>query len=158
MKTDATRTVYRLISILVLLMGPVPGTPRGVGSGGIGNTMNDSTISGPARKHSPVPFVLRLSEYGTEKVAAILDSTKSVQMRSGYVNLKPGENIGSHNTGEHEELLIILEGTGTADIGGFGRKNIAKGMLVYIPPHNQHDISCSGTSRLEYIYVVAPVR
>jgi len=158
MKTDAMRVVYWLTSILLLLSAPALGTPMGIESGNDGNAMNDPAKGAPARKHSPAPFVLRLSENGTEKVAAILDSTRSVQMRSGYVNLEPGEHVGSHNTGEHEELLIILQGTGTAEIGGFGRKHIEKGMVVYIPPHNQHDISCSGTSRLEYIYVVAPVR
>ncbi len=102
-----------------------------------------------------VPFILQLSQSGTDKVTAILDSTKSVQMRSGFVTLRPGEDVGSHNTGEHEELLIILSGKGIADIGGFGKKDIKNGMVVYIPPNNQHDIFCTGSSPLQYIYVVS---
>jgi len=108
------------------------------------------------RKH--VPFILRLSQNGSNKVTAILDSTKSVQMRSGFVTLRPGEDVGSHNTGEHEELLIILSGKGKAEIGGFGKKEIEKGMAVYVPPNNQHDIFCSGSYPLQYIYIVAPTK
>jgi len=105
------------------------------------------------QKH--VPFILHLPQNGSEKVTAILDSTKSVQMRSGFVTLQPGEDVGSHNTGEHEELLIILDGKGKADIGGLGKKDIEKGMVVYIPPNNQHDIFCTGSSPLKYIYAVS---
>lgn len=104
------------------------------------------------------PFILNLVQNGTANVTTILDSTKSVQMRSGYVVLQPGEDVGSHNTGEHEEILIILHGKGIAEIEGFGKKKIKEGMAVYIPPNNQHDIYCTTSVPLQYVYVVAPVR
>ena len=105
-----------------------------------------------------VPFVLRLAQSGSDKVTAVLDSTKSVQMRSGFVTLQPGENVGSHNTGEHEELLIVLSGTGQVNAQGVGRENISKGMVAYMPPNNQHNVYCTGSSPLQYIYVVSTVK
>lgn len=104
------------------------------------------------------PFVLRLSKNATDSVTAILDSTNSVQMRSGFVTLQPDENVGSHTTGEREELLIILHGKGIADIEGFGKRDIEEGMVVYIPPNTQHNIYCTTSSVLQYVYVVAPVK
>ena len=101
---------------------------------------------------------MSLPQGGTEKVAAILDSTKSVRMRSGFVTLRPGENVGSHNTGQHEELLVILDGSGEVEAQDLGRKSIEKGMVVYIPPNNQHNVYCAGSSPLEYIYIVAPTK
>jgi mannose-6-phosphate isomerase-like protein (cupin superfamily) len=102
------------------------------------------------------PFVLRLSQ--KDKVTTILDSTKSVQMKSGFVTLKQGEDVGSHNTGEHEELLVILDGKGEIHAQGLGEKAIEKGMVVYVPPNNQHDVYCTGPVPLKYIYIVAPVK
>jgi quercetin dioxygenase-like cupin family protein len=107
---------------------------------------------------SHVPFILRLSQSAAEKVTAILDSTKSVQMRSGFVTLRPGENVGSHNTGQHEELLIILKGKGRVEAQQLGTKNISEGMVVYIPPNDQHNVYCAGASPLLYIYVVSRTR
>jgi len=119
------------------------------------NKMNNSIENTAIQKRSHVPFVLNLSENGTEKVTAILDSTKSVQMRSGFVTLQPGENVGSHNTEQHEELLVILAGKGKVEAQGLGAKEIEKGMVVYIPPNNQHNVYCAGTFPLQYIYIVA---
>ena len=103
-----------------------------------------------------VPFILRLSQ--SEKVTAILDSTKSVRLRSGFVTLQPGENVGSHNTGQHEELLVILNGEGEVDAQVLGKKEISKGMVVYIPPNNQHNVFCGGSCPLQYIYIVTPTK
>ena len=105
-----------------------------------------------------VPFILRLSQNGKENVTAILDSTKSVQMRSGFVVLQPGENVGSHNTGEHEELLVILDGKGEIDAQGLGKKEVTAGMVVYIPQRNQHNVFCSGSAPFKYIYVVSKTK
>lgn len=114
-----------------------------------------TSFMNPPRKHAP--FILPLSQNGSDKVTTILDSTKSVQMRSGFVTLQPGESVGSHNTGQHEELLVILEGKGEIEAQDLGRKTIEKGMVVYVPPNNQHDVYCVGTGPLQYIYIVARV-
>ncbi len=105
-----------------------------------------------------IPFILQLSQSGTDKVTSILDSTKSVQMRSGFVTLQPGEDVGSHNTGDHEELLVILNGRGEIKAQGIGTKDVEKGMAVYIPPNNQHNVYCTGSAPFQYIYIVARVK
>jgi mannose-6-phosphate isomerase-like protein (cupin superfamily) len=105
-----------------------------------------------------VPFILRLSQNGKENVTPILDSTNSAHMRSGFVTLQPNENVGSHNTGDREEILIILHGKGRLDIDGIGKKDIEEGMAVYIPPKNQHNVYCTGSTPLQYVYVVSPVK
>jgi len=125
-----------------------------------GNTMQTSiedTIKTKGQSEK-VPFILRLSQNGKENVTAILDSTKSVQMRSGFVVLQPGENVGSHNTGEHEELLVILDGKGEIDAQGLGKKEVTAGMVVYIPQRNQHNVFCSGSAPFKYIYVVSKTK
>jgi quercetin dioxygenase-like cupin family protein len=109
-------------------------------------------------KKNHVPFVLHLSQGGSEKVTAILDSTKSVRMKSGFVTLQQGDNVGSHNTWDHEELLVILGGEGEVEAQGLGKQKLTEGMVVYIPPNNQHNVYCSGSSPLRYIYIVAPVK
>jgi quercetin dioxygenase-like cupin family protein len=79
-------------------------------------------------------------------------------MRSGFVTLQPGENVGSHNTGQHEELLVVLEGKGEVEAQGLGKKTIERGMVVYVPPNNQHNVYCMGTSPLKYVYVVSSTK
>jgi mannose-6-phosphate isomerase-like protein (cupin superfamily) len=77
-------------------------------------------------------------------------------MRSGFVRLKPGESVGTHSTGEHEEALMILRGEGKAEVEGHSVPFSSK-MEVYIPPRSRHNVTNTGTEMLEYVYVVAPV-
>lgn len=78
-------------------------------------------------------------------------------MRSGFVRLKPGETVGWHTTGQHEEALVILHGTGEAQIEGHGSLPLKSEMLAYIPPATRHNVKNTGDTILEYVYVVAPV-
>src|SRR5215475_10865470 len=39
-------------------------------------------------------------------------------MRSGFVQLKPGESVGEHSTQDHEEALVVLHGEGKAEVEG----------------------------------------
>jgi len=82
----------------------------------------------------------------------------SFGMRSGLVMLKEGQSCGQHSTEAHEELLIILQGSGTALIGPQGEKTVPvkANQVVYIPPHTVHNIENTGSGPLHYIYVVAP--
>jgi len=77
-------------------------------------------------------------------------------MRSGFVRLKPGQSVGWHSTGQHEESLVILHGTGQALIEGQPGRDIAAPELVYIPPATRHNVTNNGKEILEYVYVVAP--
>lgn len=77
-------------------------------------------------------------------------------MRSGFVRLKPWEAVGWHTTGDHEEALVILRGSGEAQIEGRESMPIAARMMAYIPPATRHNVQNTGRELLEYVYVVAP--
>ncbi|HUJ31746.1 MAG TPA: cupin domain-containing protein [Candidatus Acidoferrum sp.] len=77
-------------------------------------------------------------------------------MRSGFVRLKPWEAVGWHTTGDHEEVLVILRGSGEAQIEGREPIPIAARTMVYIPPMTRHNVQNKGRELLEYVYVVAP--
>lgn len=103
-----------------------------------------------------LPFVLSLPVDGI-KYHEILKSTQSATMQSGLVNLQSGQDVGSHTTGKHEELLVILEGIGEVELEGFSRQRIQKGCIVYIPPATQHNVFNVDTLPLRYLYIVSRV-
>jgi len=77
-------------------------------------------------------------------------------MRSGFVRLKPGETVGWHTTGQNEESLVILHGEGEALIDGQPKQTFVAPAFAYIPPATRHNVSNTGKTLLEYVYVVAP--
>ncbi|HTY39131.1 MAG TPA: cupin domain-containing protein [Bacteroidota bacterium] len=76
-------------------------------------------------------------------------------MRSGLVTLHAGQDVGSHSTGNHEEMLVILGGVGEVEVEGAGRRRIREGMVAYIPPHTEHNVFNIEDFPLRYIYIVA---
>jgi len=79
-------------------------------------------------------------------------------MRGGSVKLKPGESVGWHSTGANEEALVILHGSGAANIEGQKDIPLSENMLAYIPPATRHNVTNTGSAMLEYVWVVSPVR
>lgn len=79
----------------------------------------------------------------------------SITMRSGVVTIKPGQSVGLHTTASNEELIVVLQGAGTATIAGRDPFNFDTKSAVYIPPQTEHDIKNTGSTILKYIYVVA---
>jgi len=77
-------------------------------------------------------------------------------MRCGRVVLKPGESAGEHTTGQHEEVLIILEGQGELWLKDFPSLAAEEGYLLYVPPDTIHDVRNTGKATLRYLYIVAP--
>ncbi len=77
-------------------------------------------------------------------------------MRSGFVRLKAGQSVGWHTTGHNEECLIVLRGSGKALIEGHASLEFAAPRAVYVPPTTKHNVTNTGVSPLEYVYVVAP--
>ena len=78
-------------------------------------------------------------------------------MRSGRVKLATGEEIGEHSTGRHEEVLVVIDGTGQVHVEGHDPLTIRGGQEAYIPPQSTHNVRNTGEAPLRYIYVVAPV-
>jgi len=102
------------------------------------------------------PFVFPLPDEAEGHIE-LLDRTKSVVMRSGFVSLQSGESVGVHSTGRCEELILVLRGRGEVEAEGFGRMEVRASCAVYIPPYTSHDVINTGTEPLRYVYVVAPV-
>ena len=80
---------------------------------------------------------------------------ETVSMRSGYVVLTPGETVGLHSSGEHEEVIVPLSGTGELHVPGMEAFPIKPGCILYNPPHTQHDVINTGDQPLRYIFIVA---
>lgn len=78
-------------------------------------------------------------------------------LRSGFVRLKPGESVGWHTTGAHEEALVILRGSGEAEMEKRAPMPVTARMMAYIPPETRHNVKNTSDQMLEYVYVVAPV-
>jgi len=77
-------------------------------------------------------------------------------MRGGSVKLKPQESVGWHSTGESEEALTILHGSGVANIERKPDVLLHERMLAYIPPGTKHNVTNTGKELLEYVWIVAP--
>lgn len=77
-------------------------------------------------------------------------------MRGGSVKLKPGDSVGWHSTAANEEALVILHGSGVANIEGHPDVPLKENMLAYIPPATRHNVTNNGTEVLEYVWIVAP--
>jgi mannose-6-phosphate isomerase-like protein (cupin superfamily) len=103
----------------------------------------------------PKPFVKDL-DAGGELHLPLLTAENARRMRAGMVTLGPGEECGLHSTEDYEELLIILEGSGEAELEGHGALPVAAGQVVYIPPRTHHNVRQRGDGPLRYVYVVAP--
>lgn len=101
------------------------------------------------------PFVKEL-DAGGETHLPLLTKENARRMRAGMVTLAPGEECGRHGTEEYEELLVILEGRGEAELEGHGALALAAGQVAYVPPGTFHNVRNGGDGPLRYVYVVAP--
>lgn len=109
---------------------------------------------GQGVRRSPMTFALDCA--GGDCVL-LKGAPQTSGMRGGSVKLKPGERVGWHSTGENEEALTILHGSGAANIEGQADVAVHEKMLAYIPPGTKHNVTNTGSDVLEYVWVVAPV-
>jgi quercetin dioxygenase-like cupin family protein len=112
-------------------------------------SMKPSTISRPRSITLPA---------AGEKYAELLGgSPETGSMRSGCVTLLPGESVGLHSTGEHEELVVTLSGRGELCSPGLDPLPLHNGCVMYNPPNTPHDVINTGDESLRYIYIVTKV-
>ena len=100
------------------------------------------------------PFVTDLPFDQTDYFE-ILNKSNAARMISGFVTLKPGEEVGIHNTEDYEELIVVLEGSGVVVTEGDGERAVRIGQVAYNPPHSEHNVKNTGKSLLRYIYIVS---
>jgi mannose-6-phosphate isomerase-like protein (cupin superfamily) len=63
-----------------------------------------------------------------------------------------------HDTEDHEELIVPLEGRGELRSPGRAPVPLTPGLLAYSPPHTRHDVANVGDTVLRYLFIVAPRR
>jgi len=83
----------------------------------------------------------------------ILPSSKAERLKSGFVILKPGEEVGSHKTLKKEELLIILEGKATV-VCENKEAHLEELQIIFIPENTEHNVRNDSEKILKYLYIV----
>jgi len=104
------------------------------------------------------PKAVKLDSQGKDYLQILGGSPETVTMRSGLVVLAPGKSVGKHTTGQHEELLVILEGKGEMTFGDGSKLPVEASYALYCPPETEHDVTNTGTGVLRYVYVVASTK
>jgi len=102
------------------------------------------------------PCVIELKDNG-EYQSLVKGEVQTYGMKAGRVFLQPGEECGEHSTGDREEILVFLQGQGTAIIGAGEAFEVGAGKIAYITPQTTHNIKNTGTEPLAYVFCVAPV-
>jgi len=108
-------------------------------------------------ERAPHPCVIQLTAGGDGRGMVLGGPPQTAGMRSGVVVLQPGASVGRHNTGEREEIIVVLEGRGEVRVAGVPPLAVAAGTAGYVPPRRIHDVVNTGERLLRYVYVVAPV-
>jgi quercetin dioxygenase-like cupin family protein len=91
---------------------------------------------------------------GTNYLSLLGGPPDSVSIRSGYVELAPGDSVGLHSTEDYEEMIVPLSGCGQLISPGADPLPITNNFIVYNPPHTPHDVMNTGDVPLRYIYIV----
>jgi mannose-6-phosphate isomerase-like protein (cupin superfamily) len=111
----------------------------------------------PARK-KPSAKVIELDAQGKDYLSVLGGPPESVTMESGLVVLAPRRSVGKHSTGQHEELLVVLEGKGEMVFKDRPSLPVEANHAIYCPPQTEHDVKNTGTRMLRYVYVVADAK
>ena len=78
-------------------------------------------------------------------------------LRARTVQLKPGERMARHSTGQREELLIVLDGRlrVEAESPTKARRRLAvtDGQAVFLPKRTPHAVINASKARAMYLYV-----
>ena len=106
-------------------------------------------------KNAPKAKVVTLTPNVKDYMRVLGGPPETVTMHSGLVVLDPGKSVGKHNTKNYEEVLVILEGGGEMMITDGPTLQLKAGSIAYCPPRTEHDVICTGSARLKYVYIVA---
>lgn len=69
--------------------------------------------------------------------------------------LQAGEDIGEETHADVDQVLILVEGEGTAVLDG-GRREVEKGSMVVVPAGTRHNLINSGDEPLHLYTIYAP--
>jgi mannose-6-phosphate isomerase-like protein (cupin superfamily) len=117
-----------------------------------------TSFSAEHQQQEPHAKVMKLDSAGKSDSLMLGGPPESVTMRSGLVVLQPNQSVGKHSTGDHEEMLVILEGKGAMLFKDGSRLDLQANVALYCPPQTEHDVVNTGSSVLRYVYVVASTK
>lgn len=83
----------------------------------------------------------------------LVSLSDSHQLRSGYVLLEPGKEVGEHKTEGGEEILVVMDGTAEILCGGKA-ETVRAPAAVLIPAYTIHNVKNKSQDLLKYVYVV----
>lgn len=103
------------------------------------------------------PLVIKLQ--GNKRFIRLLESpAQTKSLRSGYVNLKPGQDVGEHITEAKEEIIIVFNGRAEISCQNQLSLTAGKNSVVYIPPETKHNVKNIGRQILRYVYITTPLK
>ena len=85
----------------------------------------------------------------------VIKPPKSVTMESGIVKKQPTQSGHFHSTGNYEEMLYVIDGSGEMKDKAGNKFPFKSGDIVYVGPNTEHQVSNTGTTALKYIYIAA---
>ena len=74
---------------------------------------------------------------------------------SGIQEVAPGGHVREHAHDPNEELILVIEGKGTAVIDG-ERHPMQAGTTLYLAPHHKHQFINEGDGPLRFFWVLMP--
>jgi mannose-6-phosphate isomerase-like protein (cupin superfamily) len=109
-------------------------------------------------QNKPRPKVIELDSRGKDYLQVLAGPPESITMKSGLEVLAPNKSVGKHSTGQHEELLVVLEGQGEMSFKDGSKLDVRANHAIYCPPETEHNVTNTGRSVLRYVYVVASTK
>lgn len=106
-------------------------------------------------QEKPHARVVTLTRSGAHDTLLFAGPPETVTMKSGLVILPPGQSVGKHSTGSHEEMLVILEGGGAMTFADGKRLEVDPDHILYCPPQTEHDVTNTGSGALRYVCIIA---
>jgi mannose-6-phosphate isomerase-like protein (cupin superfamily) len=96
------------------------------------------------------------TRHGSE-IRPLVDRTTSAITRCSLAEevLLPGQAVTPHRHREIEEIYYIVEGRGVMTVGD-ERQEVAAGDAIYVPRHQRHTLSNTGTEPIRLLLVCGP--
>ena len=110
------------------------------------------------RGEKPKPKSVKIDMSSTADMRVLGGPPETLTMRSGSVVLLPSKSVGTHNTGDYEEAVVVLAGQGEMRLADGTVLRLTPHVVAYCPPGTEHDVTNTGTEPLRYVYVVAKAR
>ncbi len=100
--------------------------------------LNEFVAKNDARQHCKANFPL-IGAHGSKNLATV------------YFEIEPGDSLGRH-TDSAEELLIILSGTASVEVGN-ETSSASEGAILLVPEMVPHNLTNTGKEKLKVLGV-----